>query len=77
MNELIYFVIQKEGYCPGSWNEIFGKYLTFSEAKRELDLISSREFEFETNFRIVEKIEIPLPSTFVTVTPKKRRIDND
>lgn len=71
MNELIYFVIQKEGYCQGRWNDTSGRYLTLSEAKRELDFISSREFEFETNFRIVEKIEIPLPSTFVTVTPKK------
>ena len=72
MNELIYFVIQKEGYCQGYWNDTSGKFLTLPEAKVELDFISSREFEFETNFRIVERIEIPLPSTFVTVTPQKK-----
>lgn len=71
MHELIYFVIQKEDYCRGLWNDTSGRYLTFPEAKRELDFISSREFELKTNFRIVEKIEIPLPSTFATVTPKQ------
>lgn len=71
MKELIYFTVQKECYCKDVWTDVSSKLTSLKCAKDELGFIINRVVELTTSFRIVEKIEIPLPSTFVTVTPKQ------
>lgn len=71
MKELIYFTVQKECYCKDVWTDVSYKLSSLERAKDELNFLINRGVELKTNFRIVEKIEIPLPSTFVTVTPKR------
>lgn len=71
IKELIYFTVQKECYCKDVWTDVSSKLPSLEDAKNELDFLINRGVELTTKFRIVEKIEMPLPSTFVTVTPKE------